>query len=290
MAIYNFGSINIDHFYALPHLPEPGETLSATRYTQGLGGKGANQSVAAARAGAEVFHIGAIGRADGWVQDQLQNAQVDCRYLRVVEGPSGHAIIYVDEKGENAIVLSPAANIDHTADDIYAALENAKSRDILLLQNETNLQAEAASFAASQGLKVIYSAAPFSVDAVRGVLPFVSLLVMNEGEAEALCAAYDLPLEDLPVPETLVTLGSKGAIWRSSETGTVVPIPALRVDAVDTTGAGDTFIGYVAAGLDLGLGMEASMRWATRAAALKVTRFGTADAIPTAAEVNSFYA
>ena len=290
MAIYNFGSINIDHFYALPHLPEPGETLSATRYTQGLGGKGANQSVAAARAGAEVFHIGAIGRADGWVQDQLQNAQVDCRYLRVVEGPSGHAIIYVDEKGENAIVLSPAANIDHTADDIYAALGSAKSGDILLLQNETNLQAEAASFAASQGLKVIYSAAPFSVDAVRGVLPFVSLLVMNEGEAEALCAAYDLPLEDLPVPETLVTLGSKGAIWRSAEAGTVVQIPALPVDAVDTTGAGDTFIGYVAAGLDLGLSMEASMRWATRAAALKVTRFGTADAIPTAAEVKSFNA
>nr|WP_319248791.1 ribokinase [uncultured Celeribacter sp.] len=288
MAIYNFGSVNIDHFYALPHLPAPGETLSTTEHSVGLGGKGTNQSVAVAKAGAKVFHIGAIGHEEPWVQERIAGYGVDCRFLSRVEGGTGHAVIYVDASGENSIVIDPAANARQDKAVLAKALGQAGSDDILMLQNETTLQREAAELARAKGMRVIYSAAPFSIEAVQAVIGSVSLLVMNEVESAQLCAAMELELADIPVPELLVTLGSRGAMWRSNTSGEVIEVPAPKVQPVDTTAAGDTYIGYVAAGLDLGMPMRAAMEWAARAAALKVTRAGTADAIPTANEVKSF--
>ncbi|MCB2137155.1 MAG: ribokinase, partial [Rhodobacteraceae bacterium] len=110
MAIYNLGSINIDHFYRVGHFPAPGETLAAESYATGLGGKGANQSAAAAKAGARVFHIGAVGREGGWTVDRLRSWGVDTRHIAMTDDPTGHAIITLDRSGENTIVLFPGAN------------------------------------------------------------------------------------------------------------------------------------------------------------------------------------
>lgn len=277
LAIWTFGSINLDHVYRVPHLVAAGETLAAHSYHIGLGGKGANQSVAAARAGAHVRHVGAVGRDGLAALDALRDFGVDVSGVAVGDAPTGHAIISVDPQGENSIVIFDGANRTLDASDV-AALGKAGPDDTLLLQNETSMQVEAAR--AFAGSRVIYSAAPFDADAVRAVLPHVSLLVMNAGEAEALRVA----MGSLPPVEMVITRGAEGAEWIGA-----VPlhVAAFAVTAVDTTGAGDCFTGTLAAGLDAGLPPEQAMRRAAAAAAIQVTRHGAADAMPTAAEINA---
>ena len=283
MTVFNLGSINIDHVYRVPHLPAPGETLSALAYAQGLGGKGANQSVAAARAGAHAVHIGAIGPNSDWVLAELRGYGVDLAGVSVLAEPTGHAIINVDPGAENAIVIYPGANRAVTGAMVDSALAQAKSGDTLLIQNETSAQAEGAAIAAAKGLRVIYSAAPFDIAAVKAALPHTSLLVMNEIEAEQTRAA----LGALPPLDCIITKGAQGAEWISAIAEPLF-MPAFRVTPVDTTGAGDTFIGTLAAGLDLGLDRATAMRRASAASALQVTRPGAAQAIPGAEEVTAF--
>lgn len=287
MAIYNLGSINIDHFYRVPHMPAPGETLAATGYEMGLGGKGANQSAAAAKAGARVVHIGAVGPEGLWTIDRLGGWGVVTGHIARGSVPTGHAIINVDATGENTIVLYRGANYALDPAQVAAALADAGPGDMLVMQNETSLQAEAARLAREKGMSVVYSAAPFDVDAVRAVLPHVTLLALNAVEAEQLCAALDTTLDAIDVPELLVTRGSEGAEWRSRD-GARATVPAHKVAVVDTTGAGDTFAGYFAAARDGGMTPAQALDLAGAAAALKVTRQGTADAIPTMAEVRAF--
>lgn len=290
MTVFNLGSVNADHFYRLPHLPRPGETLAVLSYGSGLGGKGANQSVALARAGVAVRHIGAVGADGGWMAQRLSGAGVDCRHLRELPGASGHAIIEIDAAGENAILIHPGVNRALTPALAEEALTEAQPGDWLVLQNETSAQAEAAGIAAGRGMKIVYSAAPFEAEAVRAVLEHVSVLILNEVEAAQLSEAFGLPLMELPVPVLVVTLGGRGALWHDLEAQTTLRAPAFAVTPVDTTGAGDTFAGYLVAGLSQGLSPQAALRLASGAAALKVTRAGTADAIPARAEVEEFLA
>lgn len=283
MAVWNLGSVNIDHVYRVPHIPAPGETLAAAGYAAGLGGKGANQSVAAARAGARVHHIGAIGPEGGWTRVALAGYGVDVAHLHDVPDPTGHAIIAVDDAGENAITIWPGANRAPDAAMVRAALAGAAPDDTLLLQNETSGQAEAAALARARGLRVIYSAAPFDAEAVRAVLAHATMLVMNAGEADDLRRAMGA----LPDMDCLITRGAAGADWLIPGAPTLHQ-PAFAVRSVDTTGAGDTFTGWLAAELDLGLVPAAALRRAAAAAAIQVTRPGAAGAIPTAAEVTTF--
>lgn len=289
MTIFNLGSINIDHFYRVAHLPAPGETLAAKDYRIGLGGKGANQSAAAARAGAKVVHIGAVGPDGGWAVGRLAAWGVDVRHVARLDTPSGHAIINLDPGGENAIVVFPGANRELPLSLVEMALAEAGPTDTLLLQNETAHQAEAAALARTRGMRVIYSAAPFDVGAVRAVMEHVTVLALNAVEAEQLSAAMGIGLDLLDLPEVVVTRGSKGAEWRSRE-GACAFAPPLKVRAVDTTGAGDTFAGFFAAARDAGQTPAAALEIAGAAASLKVTRHGTADAIPTLDEVQAFRA
>ncbi len=283
MTIWNLGSINIDHVYRVPHLPQPGETLGATDYSMGLGGKGANQSVAAGRAGARTFHIGAVGPEAIWARDLLAEYGVNVSHVTVGQIPSGHAIINVDPEAENAIVTFAGANHSATAATVTTALAEARAGDTLLLQNETSAQQDAARLARSRGLRVIYSAAPFQVAAVTAVLPDTTLLVMNTGEAAELRAAFG----SLPPVDTVITHGAKGAEWISAGTEPLF-VPAFRVLPVDTTGAGDCFAGTLAAALDAGLDRGQAMHRAAAAAAIQVTRLGAAQAMPSAAEVDAF--
>ncbi len=290
MTVFNLGSINADHFYDVPHLPRPGETLAATRFFTGLGGKGTNQSVAAAKAGSEVRHIGAVGSDGSWAVEKLRDYGVNTDHIALSDKPTGHAIINVDAAGENAIVIYAGANRAQSSDNISRALAQARRDDLLLVQNETDKQEEAAQLARKAGARVIYSAAPFSVDSVRAVLPFASILMMNAVESDQLCAALETKLESLSVDGIVVTRGHEGAEWIEPATGNRLFIPAIPVTVVDTTGAGDTFAGYFAAGLDRGHDVKAALTLASAAAALKITRQGTADVIPSLDEVMEFIA
>jgi ribokinase len=288
MTIYNLGSINIDHVYRLAALPRAGETISSLDHALGLGGKGANQSVAAARAGAQVRHLGAMGTGDDWVLDMLGAAGIDTGAVARLDGvATGHAIILVDAEGENSIILHGGANRALPAGLVTGGLAAIGPGDILMMQNETTLQAEAAAHARAAGARVIYSAAPFEIEALRAVLPHVSILAVNEVEARDTFAAFG---EALPIAGLLITRGAKGAEYRDLETGRIWEQPAFRVQAVDTTGAGDCFAGWFAAGLSRGEDIATTLRNASAAAALQVTRKGAGNAMPTRAEVAAFLA
>jgi ribokinase len=288
MTVWNVGSINADHFYDVPHIPAPGETLAATRVRTGLGGKGANQSVAAARAGADVRHIGAVGRDGAWAVERMASYGVRTDGILTMDVPTGHAIINVAADGENAIVIFGGANTAMPLSHVEGALTEATAGDVLLLQNETRHQADAGRAGRARGLRVVYSAAPFDANAVAKAVPHISLLLLNAVEAAQLEAALGRRLADLPVPEIVVTRGADGSDWLDTRSGATAHVAAPRVDAVDTTGAGDTFAGYLAAGLDAGMPTNDAMLRAAAASALKVTRLGTADAIPDGSEVAAF--
>jgi len=284
--IFNLGSINIDHIYRVPHFPAPGETLLSDSYSKGLGGKGANQSVAIARAGGQVVHIGAIGNDALWTRDILVSSGVDTSGIEVLESATGHAIINVDPSGENCIVLFDGANVLVSEGQISAALTGAKAGDWLLLQNEVNNGPFAAKLARAKGLKVAYVAAPFDAAKVQNMLPFVDLLSVNEGEAAMVCEALGVSEDEIPVEKLLVTRGSDSITYREGPHRYTQPV--FEVEPVDTTGAGDTFMGYFMAQLDAGKVPQEALRMAAAAAAVKVTKKGTAEAIPLMEDVAGF--
>lgn len=286
MAIHNLGSINIDHSYRLDHLPAPGETIAARTLVTGLGGKGANQSIAIARAGGAVRHIGAIGPEGQWTVDRLAADGVDVSHVARGEVPTGHAIIAVDDAAENAIILFSGANRQVTANQVGLAIRQANPGDWLLLQNETSAGVEAARLARGRGLKVCYCAAPFDPEAVRDILPVTDLLSVNEVEEAQLRAA--LPQGALDGIDRLVTYGSRGAAYITGAAATRVD--AFKVAPVDTTGAGDTFLGYSLSGIDAGQPLDVALTRASAAAAIQVTRPGAAEAIPMGGEVDAFLA
>jgi ribokinase len=261
--------------------------LAANDFNIALGGKGANQSVALAKAGAEVFHIGAFGQKDALYLQEMQNAGVNLDFVALLDMPSGHAIIMVDDKtGENQIILSPSANYKIEQEQIKKALQKANSSDWALAQNETCLVEPFLSLAKQQGLKICYSAAPFVAEQTAGLLPLTDLLIVNEGEAAALSDYIEKDITTLGLPHLIITLGSKGARYRG-EQGCFSVAP-FKVTAIDTTGAGDTFLGFVLASLSDGQTMQQAMRYASAAAALQITRQGALPAIPSWAEVTSF--
>lgn len=274
----------MDHSYRVGHLPRPGETLVAQSYRLGLGGKGANQSVAAARAGAVVRHIGAVGPDGGWACRWLAAQGVDITGVVEVQEATGHAIVYIDDASENMIVIHPGANAALSSAHL-GPLERAAKGDWLMLQNETPLQYEAAQIARARGISVAYSAAPFDVGAVRTMLPLCDVLLMNAVEAEALYAALGNDLSRAGPRHVIVTLGALGVNWIAD--GQTLRIPAVPVHAVDTTGAGDCFAGNLVARLDAGDTMPDALRWAVAAAAVQVSRPGTAEAMPTAVETRA---
>jgi ribokinase len=282
MALWNLGSINADHFYRLDHIPAPGETILSGGLSTGLGGKGANMSVAAARAGGRVAHIGAVGGDGQWAIDRLTEYGVDTRPIAKLDAPTGHAIIMLDPQGENAIIVHPGANEAIGEDQIGLALSEAAQGDMLVMQNETNAQAFSAETGSKLGLRVAYAAAPFEADAVRAVLPFIDVLVLNEIEMSQLQAATGLsPSAEMGVATVVVTKGEKGCtLYDQSNGWAAQDFPAIKVDPVDTTGAGDTFTGYFLAGLDRGASNTEAIELAIKASALMVTRQGTADVIP----------
>ena len=283
--ILNFGSINIDHVYRVDHFVQAGETLASESMSTVLGGKGANQSVAIARAGGDVKHLGRLSEADQWVSTYLEASGVDISLVESVAEPSGHAIIQVDSNGENSILLHGGANqgFDHAS--LESAIGQYNSGDYLLLQNETNAIAHAFDLAISQGLKVVLKPAPMSEHIRSLPLEKLDTLIVNLGEAQALASQEKLDhvvetlAAKMPHTRILITLGEQGVVFVNS--GDVTKIDATTANVVDTTAAGDTFVGYFIASVVDGLKDLEALDRACRAAALAVESFGAMPSIPT---------
>lgn len=288
MTILCIGSVNIDNTHRVTAHPAPGETVLDKGHIRGLGGKGANMSLAAAAMGADIAHAGAIGADGDWCRDQMAGKGIDVTDLVTVEAATGHAIIMVDDAAENVIVVHSGANMALTPDLIDQAIGRRSAGDWALLQNETNLVPKAAAAARAAGLKVAYAAAPFDAEAVASVLPHTDLLAVNQVEAAQLADHLGQSIENLDVPTILITLGADGAVFRTD--GAEIRTPAFNVDPVDTTGAGDTFLGAFLAGMDMRKAPAEALRRAAAAAALQVTKPGAGEAIPTLEELEAFLA
>mgnify|MGYP000161899071 CR=1 FL=1 len=294
MAIINFGSINIDHVYQVEHFVQPGETIASTHYQQLLGGKGANQSIALAQAGADVRHVGSIHENDASFKQALIKKGVDCRGVHCSETPSGHAIIQVTPSGENAIVLFGGANQTLTAKTVHAALSDAKPSDWVLTQNETSSIEDALRQAKEKHLKVAFNPAPMSESVKALPHECIDLLIVNETEAAALTEKESLDdiiaafKQDWAHCEVIITLGKAGVMMlKGSET---ITVDAFKVDAVDTTAAGDTFIGYFLSAYSNHTDAKQALKRGCAASAIAVTREGAAQSIPSQKEVDRFLA
>ena len=281
-----FGSINVDLICPVPHLPQPGETVLGRDHALLPGGKGANQALAARRAGSEVVLAGAIGR-DPFASTALHLVRrdgVDTKLVREVDRPTGCAAILVSSSGENAIAVSPGANSAVRSGWVPDELLNAKTT--LVAQMEVPFAETAALIRRAQlrGVRCVLNVAPaLPVDAA--LLPAIDVLVANEREAAAL-GPDAIELARRLQRGLVITRGAAGAIASLSD-GRRLEVPALPVDAVDTTGAGDTFVGVLAASLDVGSNLEQALRRASAAAGLACLQHGAQSAVPDAAAIDA---
>lgn len=295
MKILNFGSLNIDYVYRVPRMVCPKETLACDGMEQFLGGKGFNQSVALARAGAPVFHAGLIGEDGDVFLDACREYGIDAGHIRRIPGRSGHTIIQVDPAGENCILLYGGAN--RALDEAYIeqVLADFSAGDILLLQNEVNCLDVLIRAAHRRGMRILLNPSPCNEALDACDLRLVDCLLVNEVEGEQLSGESDperIPdaiLRRYTGMSMLLTLGSRGAVF--ARQGQRVYQPAIRAgDTVDTTAAGDTFTGYFAAGLLEGLPVEQNLRRSAAAAGIAVTRKGASPSIPGLAQTEALLA
>lgn len=289
MQILNFGSINIDHVFFVEHFVRPGETLLSMDYRRFAGGKGYNQSIAMAQAGAKVFHAGKIGHDGVWLLDRLGQCGVDTSLIQTVDTPTGQGIIQVNREGENAIILFGGANREITKEDAIKVMSKFKPGDYLLLQNEISAIQEIIKLGAEKGLRIIMNPAPIGPEFQSYPLESVEVFILNEiegrgmtGETEfkRICRAM---VNRFPKAMTILTVGDQG-VWFSDK-NRLWHVKAEKVQPVDTTAAGDTFIGYFVAEYTRGNDLELAVRFANRAAAICVTRLGAADSIPKRVDV-----
>ena len=287
--VLNFGSINIDHVYNVEHFVRPGETISCQEYQRFAGGKGLNQSIALAQAGACVYHAGKVGAEDTWLKTLMENKGVDTRFVETIKGPSGHAIIQVNAEGENAIVIVGGANQLMSESDVQRIIADFGPDDYLLVQNEVNAVPQIIRRAKTKGLTVVFNPAPMTPQVLNYPLELVDILVVNETEARSLtgeiepAAIYETLNHRYPHTSLVLTMGHKGAACFSSQVR--FHQPAEKVHVVDSTGAGDTFIGFFLAEFIKTNDPKAALAYATHAAAICVTRHGAADSIPSRREL-----
>lgn len=291
IKILNFGSCNIDFVYSVEHIVKPGETLSSLSMNKFVGGKGLNQSVALANAGSEVYHAGYIGSDGEMLRTFLQSCGADVTYLKTVTESSGHAIILVAESGENSIVIHSGANSCITREYIDRVLSDFEADDILVLQNEISNVDYIISKAHDIGMKTFFNPAPFTDGVLKIDLEKIYCLIANEIEAKNLTSAKETEdsidhfIKHYPSLKTVITLGEKGSVY--IEDGNITKQSAFKADVVDTTAAGDTFVGYFVSCLSRGLSPSEALRTASLASAITVSRHGAAPSIPTIQEVTS---
>lgn len=285
--VLNYGALNIDFVYRVPHFVCPGETISSLGLVQNPGGKGLNQSVALALAGAAVFHAGAVGEDGGFLVELLREKGVDVSRIRSLPGRTGHAVIQVEDGGQNCIILYGGANRAQTPD--LDALDGFSPGDWLLLQNEVSGNAALMAAAHEKGMKLALNPSPFDRDAAALPLELADLFFVNEVEGEGLTGCHEPKQilsalrERFPAAQIVLTIGSGGVLALDGSREYRHGI--YRVPVVDTTAAGDTFTGFFLAALCRGEGMDKALELASRASSLAVSRMGAAASIPTLREV-----
>ena len=293
MKVLNFGSLNLDYVYQVPHFVRPGETLSSLSRVVKLGGKGLNQSIALARAGADVAHAGCIGTGGEVLKAQLEKDGVDTSGLLTVDEMQGHTVIQVNREGENCILLYGGSNQCVTEAQIADTFSSYAAGDWLVLQNEVNNLPAIVDAAHARGMIIALNPSPF--DAKLDAVDFskLSWLLVNEVEAAQISGSDDPDTAwawlhaRYPKLSALITLGSAGSVvYRVVGDGVeTVRQPAFKVTAVDTTAAGDTFTGYFISGLMANLPLAEGMARASRASSIAVTRLGAADSMPHLGEI-----
>lgn len=284
MKILNFGSCNIDYVYSLDHIVVPGETLTASGMEQFPGGKGLNQSVAAARAGAQVYHAGVVGSDGDMLRQVLEQSGADITYLHQENCPNGHAIIQLSSTAQNSIFLYVGTNGMVTKEYIDTVLANFAPGDILILQNEISNVPYLIDKGYELGLQILFNPSPFDDSLTKLPLHKIAYLILNEVEAKGFFGAEE-PDQILaqkrrlwPQMKMVLTLGKEGCIYACGDEE--IRCPAFQVKAVDTTAAGDTFAGYFAAALAEGMEEQSALRRASAASALAVSGMGAAPSIP----------
>lgn len=290
--ILNFGSLNIDKIYGLDHIVKEGETISASSYDEGMGGKGLNQSIALKRAGADPIHAGFVGEDDGDILlDYMAENEIDF-LVKKVSDKSGHAIIQVDKNAKNSIIVEAGANKNIDKSYIDQVLAEFDEGDYLLLQNEISNLQYIVDMASKKKMKIFLNPSP--VDETIKTIDFnkIDSLILNETEAYELSGCensdeiIDYFRKNYKDLNLLLTLGKNGGIYSSKDTE--IKFSSFKTHAIDTTGAGDTFLGYFLASISKGADLEKSLNIASLAAGLACSKSGAANSIPSLKEVEEY--
>lgn len=290
--ILNFGSLNIDKIYGLDHIVKEGETISASSYDEGMGGKGLNQSIALKRAGADPIHAGFVGEDDGDILlDYMAENEIDF-LVKKVSDKSGHAIIQVDKNAKNSIIVEAGANKNIDKSYIDQVLAEFDEGDYLLLQNEISNLQYIVDMASKKKMKIFLNPSP--VDETIKTIDFnkIDSLILNETEAYELSGCensdeiIDYFRKNYKDLNLLLTLGKDGGIYSSKDKE--IKFSSFKTHAIDTTGAGHTFLGYFLASISKGADLEKSLNIASLAAGLACSKSGAANSIPSLKEVEEY--
>ena len=291
MKLLDFGSLNIDHTYQLPHLVRPGETLASDSYHKSDGGKGFNQAVALAKAGQEVYLAGAIGQDGLFLRDYLQELGVHTEHLCVLDAPTGHAMIQLDTEGQNCIILFGGTNGMITEAMIDEVLADFGAGDYLLLQNEISHVDSIICAAHAKGMHIILNPSPMSPELLTWPLELVEWFILNEIEGADITGKtqpeemLDELLRRYPACHVVLTLGERGSVYADATQRIYQSI--VPAHTVDTTAAGDTFTGYFIHALLQGEAIQQALKTAACASAITVSRPGAGRSIPAAEEVQA---
>lgn len=292
VKVLNFGSLNIDHVYNVPHFVQAKETLASTELNLFCGGKGLNQSVALSRAKCDVYHAGAVGREDGeMLLDFLKSTGVNCDNVLLKDEKTGHTIIQVDQSGQNCILLYGGSNMSITEEDVDAILENFSNGDYCILQNEINQTGYIMKRAHEKGMVIVLNPSPMDERIKQYEIGLVDYLILNEVEAAQLVGRQtsgnrelvDEIVQKYPDVKIILTLGEVGSIYKYKDTEIRQPI--FKVPVVDTTAAGDTFSGFFIGAIIMGYKEDKALELASKASSITVSRKGAAPSIPAYEEV-----
>ena len=294
MKVLNFGSLNLDYVYDVDHFVLPGETLDTLGRSVKCGGKGLNQSVALARAGADVCHAGCIGEGGEPLKALLEENGVDTASLRKVEGMQGHTVIQVNPAGENCILLYGGSNRCITPAYIDEVMEGFEKGDVLLLQNEISGNGYAIEKGHEKGMTVVLNPSPYDSRLDECDYSKVDIFMVNEVEGRLMagCDSEDPAVireclkKAYPNAAFVLTLGEAGSCYFKGSEEYFQPIYSVK--AVDTTAAGDTFCGYFLSSMAQGLSIPECLRHASAASAISVSRSGASPSIPVREEVEAF--
>ena len=298
MKVLCFGSLNIDYTYKVPHFVKKGETLASERLQVFGGGKGLNQSVALAKAGTEVYHAGSIGQDGMFLLDMLKDAGANTDFVKILDTDrTGNAIIQNDKSGDNCIILYGGANQAITREQVDEVMSHFESGDYLVLQNEINELGYIVEKAHEKGMIIVLNPSPMNEKILALPLDVINYFILNEVEAAQILGKEDKGeesweqiaddlLKKFPQATIVLTMGSEGSVFKNQKETVCQSI--YKVQAVDTTAAGDTFSGYFIGGILGGLSAKEAMDQASKASAIAVTRKGAAPSIPLLAEVQNY--